>query len=234
MPAVKTSAESARPLRVVIPKKGRLSLAFAAVMAADGLRVDKDNARQDFGVLRDDNGTAMGVEALQMRSNDALRTMAAGAADMAIVGLDMLREFNARNDALADAAVTKLGMAPCALYIATPAAMAADNARDLAGLRVATSFPGVLAAWLAENAVADVTIVECEGGVEDMVRLGLADAVCDLVETGNTLAANGLEKRMKVMDSEAVLVIRAAAPAGAEDVARRLCAAARQQAPVCA
>lgn len=219
---VKPSEADTRPLRIAVPKKGRLCAAFSAAMDAGGLRIEKDNERLDFGALRDAEDTFRNVEALQMRGYDALRTLAAGAADMAVVGFDMLREFNANNPALADAAVTGLGLTPCALYIA--AAMDADitEPRDLRGLRVATSFPGLLRAWLAENDVAGVDIIECEGGVEDMIRLGLADAVCDLVETGGTLAANGLDRKIKVLDSEAVLVVRAGLPETAFAVARRV------------
>ncbi|MBU0800776.1 MAG: ATP phosphoribosyltransferase, partial [Alphaproteobacteria bacterium] len=80
------------------------------------------------------------------------------------------------------------------------------------------------------NGVENVSIVECEGGVEDMVRLGLADAVCDLVETGSTLDANGLQKVLKVMDSEAVLVTSPQArtaqdAATLQRVTQKLCAA---------
>jgi ATP phosphoribosyltransferase len=220
-------------LRIIIPKKGRLCTAFAAAMEKGELRVEKKSPRHDFGTLKDSQNTLQNVEALTMRSTDALRTMAAGAADMAVVGLDMLREFNAQNPALLEARVERLGLTPCALYIAVPEKSGVAMPQDLNGTRIATSFPGVLAAWLAENDVEGVDIVPCEGGVEDMVRLGLADAVCDLVETGGTLAANGLEKRMKVMDSEAVLVIapRAGYQQASERTASAVCAAAARMVP---
>ena len=228
-----TNAANDDRLRVIIPKKGRLCAAFVAAMEKGGLTLEKESARHDFGTLRDTQNTLQNVEALTMRSTDALRTMAAGAADMAIVGLDMLREFNAQNPALREARVERLGLTPCALYIAAPEQSAMLAPQDLRNARIATSFPGVLATWLAENEVAGVTIVECEGGVEDMVRLGLADAVCDLVETGGTLVANGLEKRMKVMDSEAVLVIapRPRRELAAISVTSAVCAAASRLVP---
>lgn len=199
----------ARALRFAVPKKGRLQAAFAAVMAANGLAVEKDNARQDFGRLTR-SGKDTGVEALMMRGYDALRKMAAGAADMTVVGLDMLREFNATAARpVTGCAIVPLGLAPCALYIAAPEGLAVQGARDLTGLRIATSFPGIVREWLDQAGVAGAEIVTFDGGVEDSVRLGLADVVCDLVETGTTLAANGLRPCVKVMDSEAVLVVRA-------------------------
>lgn len=227
-------APAARPLRIAVPKKGRLCAAFEAAMDAEGLRVEKSNPRLDFGMLRDAQDSLRGVEALQMRSNDALRAVAAGAADMAVVGLDMLREFNAHNPALDGAIVQPLGLTPCGLYIAAPAGMDVADADALRGMRIATSFPGVLSTWLAAQGVYDAAIIECEGGVEDMVRLGLADVVCDLVETGSSLAANNLEKKMKVLDSQAVLVIAAPARdnAACAVVAERISRAAARVAPV--
>ena len=205
-----------RPLRVVLPKKGRLCAAFAEALARSGIALEKDNPRHDFGTLRAKGRRMPETEALTMRAGDALRALAAGAADMAVVGLDTLREFNAGANPLAAENIVPLGLAPCALYIAAPQGATIAAAADLAGLRIATSLPGILRAFLDDAGVAGATIVECEGGVEDTVRLGLADAVCDLVETGTTLAANGLVPMLKVMDSEAVLVT-AAAPRSATD-----------------
>jgi ATP phosphoribosyltransferase len=216
-------------LRVILPKKGRLCTAFAAVLDEAGLRLDKQSSRHDFGVLHGDDMPP--IEALTMRNSDALRTLAAGAADMAVVGLDMLHEFNAASHgALNDCTIEPLGLAPCALYIAAPVTKIVNTPRALDGCRIATSFPGILQAWLARHEVQNITIVECEGGVEDMIRLGLADVICDLVETGGTLAANGLQKIMKVMDSEAVLVSRPQTrnrqdQATLQRVSQKLCAA---------
>jgi ATP phosphoribosyltransferase len=225
-----------RPLRVVLPKKGRLCAAFNEALARGGIALEKENARHDFGTLRADGQRMPETEALTMRAGDALRALAAGAADIAVVGLDALREFNAGAGAVAVESIVPLGLAPCALYIAAPQNAAITGAADLAGLRIATSLPGILRAFLDDAGVDGVTIVECEGGVEDTVRLGLADAVCDLVETGTTLAANGLAPVLKVMDSEAVLVT-AAAPRSAADraalaaVAHTLVRAARLRQP---
>lgn len=226
-PGPPAAAFPARPPRFAVPKKGRLQQVFAALMAQAGLAVAKADARQDFGVLRDADG-ATGVEALVMRGPDALRTMAAGAADMAVVGLDMLREFNAAARAAAEntldeCAVLPLGLARCRLTVAAPEGRAIAAPADLQGLRIATSFPGILREWLAAQGVGGVSIVAYDGGVEDSVRLGLADVVCDLVETGTTLAANGLRPVLTVMDSEAVLVMRRDADCeGLRTVAQRL------------
>lgn len=195
----------ATALRLAIPKKGRLKDAFATVMADAGLTVARGSDRQDFGMLQGADGPA--VEILLLSAFNALNTMQAGATQLAVVGYNTLAEFNARSkNALGDCAATPLGFGQCALWIAAPDNMALDKPQDLRGLRIATSHPAVLQQYLDENGVTDATVVDCDGGVEGMVRLGLADIVCDLVQTGDTLTAHGLSKRLLVLRSEAVLV----------------------------
>lgn len=227
------ATEQQRPLRCAFPKKGRLNTAFAAVLADAGLRIVKENPRHDFGTLRAQNLDDIAIEVLTMRGTDALRVLAAGAADMVVVGRDMLAEFNAAaQNTLADCLVEPLPLAACALYIAAPRDLRVEDACDLEGKRIATSFPALTQAWLAARGV-NATMVPCDGGVEDMVRLGLADAVCDLVETGTTLAANGLQAVLKVMDSGAVMVTRPESKDALRALRRRIAAAA-QPAPVLA
>lgn len=256
-----------RPVRFIIPKKGRLRAAFEPVMAAAGITLERAGERLDYGLMSVDGNdgtdgaqdTEISVESLFMRPTDALRALAAGVADMVLVGRDVLREFNEaaapEEDLLRPVAVAgirtestpmyatdavrpvdkvqgnpsakdqgaedplsgrqwrviELALAPCALRLAVPDVVAAASAQagpaaTLAGCRIATSYPAVLRGWLRAQAIDGVEIVPCEGGVEDQVRLGRADAVCDLVETGTTLAANGLTALWTVMESRAVLV----------------------------
>lgn len=220
-------------LRLAIPKKGRLKDAFAAVMADAGFGLARASDRQDFGTLCGVEGPA--VEVLLLSAFNALNTMQAGATQLAVVGYNTLAEFNARSkNALADCTATPLGFGQCALWIAAPDAMMLEKPQDLRGLRIATSHPALLQQYLDENGVAGATVVDCDGGVEGMVRLGLADAVCDLVQTGDTLTAHGLSKRLLVLRSEAVLVEaptlrqESVAMAGLNAVADRLRRAALQ------
>ena len=217
----------ATALRLAIPKKGRLKDAFAGVMADAGLTVERASERQDFGVLCGAEGPA--VEVLLLSALNALNTIQAEATQLAVVGYNTLAEFNARSkNALGGCTATPLGFGQCALWIAAPDAMMLDKPQDLRGLRIATSHPAVLQQYLDENGVTGATVVDCDGGVEGMVRLGLADAVCDLVQTGDTLTAHGLSKRLLVLRSEAVLVEapvlrqEPAAMAGLNSVAARL------------
>ena len=79
------------------------------------------------------------------------------------------------------------------------------SAADLEGLRVATSYPVSTKRLLAERGVA-CELVPVSGSVEAAPRLGLADAIVDLVSTGSTLSANGLRRVVDLLPSQAVLV----------------------------
>jgi ATP phosphoribosyltransferase len=141
-----------------------------------------------------------------------------GSAEMAVVGLDTLLEFNAaaqnRNAPAPGLAIALRlpGVSACGLHIAAPASLALDTPRDLSGLRIATSYPELLAAWVREKKAGSARIVVREGGVEDTIRLGMADAICDVVQSGESLRANGLAKKFMICGSSAVVVTRAGAP----------------------
>ena len=95
---------------------------------------------------------------------------------------------------------------------------------DLSGLRIATSYPGILTAYLRDNDV-QARIVRLDGAVENAVRLGVADAVADVVATGTTLRMAGLEVVGEpILVSEALVVRRSGAPedAAVDTFVRRL------------
>ena len=98
-----------------------------------------------------------------------------------------------------------LGYGRCRLAVAVPGDTPYQAVEDLAGLRVATAHPTSRAASSAERAV-PVEVIALSGAVEVAPRLGLAEAIVDLVSTGSTLAMNGLRPIADVLDSEAVLV----------------------------
>ena len=199
-------------MRMAFPKKGRLKDSFNALMQKAGLDT-YNKPRQDFGQTRDRQGIIEEFETLFQRPGDALENLDLGLIDCALVGKDNFietaarlgeeqkRSFNGRIAMTFDFAV-------CSLMIAAPAGQAMQSPADLEGKRIATSYPASLRLWLAQNNVENVTIIAREGGIEDYVRLGMADAVCDIVESGNTLAANGLVPTISLFDSSAVLVLR--------------------------
>ena len=95
--------------------------------------------------------------------------------------------------------------------------------RELAGKRIATSYDGLLSDYLARTGL-DATVVHLDGAVESSVKLGVADAIADVVETGSTLRAAGMETfGESILDSEAVMIARVGArPEGLDVLLRRL------------
>ncbi|GAB3726668.1 ATP phosphoribosyltransferase [Luteimonas pelagia] len=206
-------------LRIAIQKSGRLAAPARALLAACGLawREDRD------GLFC--HGAALPVDLLLVRDDDIPGLLAEGACEMGIVGRNVLRE--ALPDGTAGVGEARaLGFGGCRLMLAVPQAWDWDGVAALAGRRVATSYPRLLRAWLEAQGV-QADIVTLSGSVEIAPRLGQADAVCDLVSSGATLAANGLKPVDTVLDSEAVLATRALAAgdprtALAEMLARRI------------
>lgn len=88
---------------------------------------------------------------------------------------------------------------------------------DLQGRRVATSYPGLLGSYLTDRGV-EARLIPLEGAVESAIRLGVADAIADVVETGTTLRKAGLDLfGDPIIESEAVLISRTTAEAAADD-----------------
>src|SRR5207247_5698498 len=114
------------------------------------------------------------------------------------------------------------GFGACTLEAAVPEESPAQTLADLDGLRAATVYPRLARSALQERRV-DVELVEVTGSVEVAPRLGLAEAIVDLVSSGNTLRTNGLRSLGALFSSEAVLV----GPVGADGHARQLAAILR-------
>lgn len=234
---------------IAIPKKGRLCADFNAIMEKAGFSFEAAGARRDLGALNDDTGALSAFKALSARPADALLYVQNGVMDMAVVGLDTLVEFSAAAGDLCGQGrgmdtraprgidiVATLPISQCAMMIATPLDRRLNTLEDLEGLRIATSFPATLQSWLDLKGIRGVSIITLDGGVEESVGLGLADAVCDLVQSGKTLAANGLAPNIKLFDSAAVLVRASGGTDNAKEQAldaltQRLSAAASGKAP---
>jgi ATP phosphoribosyltransferase len=193
-------------LRVAIQKSGRLGDPARALLSACGLSWRESRDRLFCF------GESMPVDLLLVRDDDIPGLIADGVCDLGIVGRNLLAEVAAREEAErrrpAVVESRALGFGQCRLDIAVPLAFDWEGPRSLAGLRIATSYPGVLGRWLRQQGV-EATVTVLSGSVEIAPRLGQADAVCDLVSSGATLAANQLRPVATLLDSEAVL----AAPA---------------------
>ena len=164
-------------IRVAIPSKGRLMDRTLALLAGAGYRVG-DRRRDLFQI-----DPANDVEFVFLRPVDIPVYVAGGELDAGVTGEDLVRERGIDLEPR-----LRLGFGTSRLCVAVPETSPARTLDDVASLRVATSFPR-LAAELLPGPPA---IVELAGSVEASVRLGVADAVLDLVETGSTLRAAGL------------------------------------------
>lgn len=206
-------------LRIAVQKSGRLSEASLDLLRRAGLAF---RASRDKLFLYGEN---MPVDVLLVRDDDIPGLLVEGSCELGMVGRNVLDEqCRAAGDAPAPTAIQTLGFGSCRLAIAVPDGGAIEAVADLAGLRIATSYPALLGAWLHEQGI-DAEVVLLNGSVEIAPRLGKAHAICDLVSSGATLAANQLHELVTVMRSEAVLAIspRTQAPATSVQI-ERLCA----------
>lgn len=185
---------SATKLRLGIQKKGRLS--------QDSLQLIRDTGidfNSKTGTLLSE-ATNFPMEIIFLRDDDIPEYVADGTLDVGIVGHNEIEEKNEQLDI-----VKYLGFAKCHLSIAAPVASDVNKVEDLEGLAIATSYPNTLRRFLQARGV-KANIQKISGSVEIAPGIGLADAICDIVQTGSTLIVNGLKEIETVFYSEAVLV----------------------------
>ena len=190
-------------LRIAVPNKGVLSEPAAEMLAESGYR--QRRSTKDLAVYDPDNDT----EFFYLRPRDIAVYVAAGTLDVGITGRDMLLE-TAPNDGEGHAAVEvmPLGFGRSSFRFATPVESDIERIDQLSGKRIATAYPVLLQRYLEESGI-KAGVVRLDGAVETACRLGVADAVCDVVETGTTLRAAGLHIIGEpVLSSEAILVRR--------------------------
>ncbi|MGI8887357.1 MAG: ATP phosphoribosyltransferase [Nocardioidaceae bacterium] len=199
-------------LRVAVPNKGSLSDASAQMLREAGYR--QRHGPHEL-VMTD---SANGVEFFYLRPRDIAVYVGEGTLDIGLTGRDLV--LDSRSPVTERLA---LGFGESQFFFAGPPGRYAKP-EELAGLRVATSYAGLLDEFFSVRAI-DARIVRLDGAVESAVRLGVADVVADVVETGSTLRQAGLETfGDPILTSEAVLVIRQGArdPAGFEVLMHRL------------
>ena len=197
-------------LKIAVPNKGSLSETAAQMLHEAGYNGRRDPKELIVADPRN------GVEFFYLRPRDIATYVGSGALDVGITGRDLL--IDSESPA---AEIAALDFAASTFRFAGPAGAYTDLA-DLEGKRVATSYPGLVGGFLAENGV-DASLIKLDGAVESAVRLGVADAVADVVETGSTLRKQGLEIFGPViLESEAVLVSSPSPAAGVDTLLRRL------------
>ena len=181
-------------LRLAIPNKGRLVEPTLDLLHAAGLVFEEHDRSL---VARVQNHP---LDVLFVRTGDVVEFVNDGVADAGITGGDILAESG-----IALPILCQLGYGRCRLAAAVSADAPYDGLADLAGARVATSHPNVTRRFFADQAI-PVEVITLSGAVEVAPRLGLADAIVDLVSTGSTLAMNGLRAIGDILPSEAILV----------------------------
>ena len=186
-------------LRLAVPNKGRLVEPALALLHDAGLVFEE----HDRSLVARVQNFAMDI--LFVRTNDIIEFVGDGVADLGITGQDLLSETGAELPVL-----RQLGFGRCRLAAAVPADSLYKAVEDLVGLRVATAHPETTRRFFADRGVA-VDVIPISGAVEVAPRLGLAEAIVDLVSTGSTLAMNGLRQIGDVLASEAILIANPAA-----------------------
>ncbi|GAA1911514.1 ATP phosphoribosyltransferase [Microbacterium aoyamense] len=198
-------------LRIAVPNKGSLADTAHEMLAEAGYTGRRDP--KDLHVIDPVNE----VEFFYLRPKDIATYVGSGALDVGITGRDLL--FDARMPGARE--IEALGFGESTFRFAGTPGRFADLA-DLEGARVATSYPGLVDGFLDERGIA-VDLVPLDGAVESAVRLGVADAVADVVSTGTTLRQAGLEIFGPVLlESEAVLIAGPADAPGSDTLLRRL------------
>lgn len=187
-------------LHIAIQKSGRLSDFSRQLLKDAGLKLSEGG--KNHLTARAEN---FPLDVMFVRDDDIPTFVADGVCELGIVGQNVLQEYALGLPEPRIEEVARLGFGRCSLKIAAPDTLTDFDVAMLAGQRIATSYPRLLARFLSQREIiADV--VTMRGAVELAPRLGIARFICDLVSTGATLEANGLAPVADVFDSEAVLV----------------------------
>jgi ATP phosphoribosyltransferase len=183
-------------LRIAVPNKGSLAEPASQMLAEAGYRQRHDH--RELVLIDTDNDT----EFFFLRPRDIAVYVGSGRLDVGITGQDLLLDSGAKAEA-----ILPLDFGHSTFrFAAMPGAV--TSVAELAGKRIATAYPGVVTNFLSERGIA-ADVIRLDGAVETSVRLGVADAIADVVSTGTTLRNAGLEIFGEpLLRSEAVLVQR--------------------------
>lgn len=181
-------------LKIAVPNKGALADAAIEMLTEAGYRQRRSS--RDLVVRDVDND----VEFFYLRPRDIATYVGEGTLDVGITGRDLLHDSGAEADE-----VRALGFGRSSFHFAVPAGTMTDVA-EFDGRRIATSYATVVRAYLSERGI-NAHVVRLDGAVESAIRLGVADAIADVVETGSTMRQAGLEViGESILQSEAVLI----------------------------
>ena len=181
-------------LKIAVQKSGRLYEGSMQLLKECGIEIRNGNNQ-----LRIVAGNYP-AEIFFLRDDDIPEYVQDAVADIGFVGENVVKEKSKDVDI-----IEQLGFGKCRLSLAVPKNGALHSLNDLAGKKIATSYPAILADFLEQKKIS-ASIHEISGSVEIAPSIGLADAICDLVSSGSTLFTNGLKEVEIVLKSEAVLV----------------------------
>ncbi len=185
-----------QPLKIAVQKSGRLLDGSLALLKECGIKID--NGKNQLKV----NARNYPLEVYYLRNSDIPQYVYDGVADIAIIGQNTITEKDLDLEE-----ILPLGFSKCRLSIAVPKEVAYTGDDWLNGKKIATSYPTSLRQFLDRKGIkADIHVIS--GSVEIAPNIGLADAICDLVSSGNTLFRNGLKEVEVMLKSEAALFAR--------------------------
>ncbi|MDP5010719.1 MAG: ATP phosphoribosyltransferase [Crocinitomicaceae bacterium] len=181
-------------LRIAVQKSGRLQEDSLLILKECGLKVDASNGKLKSIVPN------FPLEMLFLRNSDIPQYVEDGVVDIAIIGENLLIEEESKLEVL-----LSLSFSKCRVSLAVPKNSDIQSVKDFQGKKIATSYPATVQNYLRKNGVT-AEIHTISGSVEVAPTIGLADGICDIVSSGNTLFMNGLRELEVILQSEAVLV----------------------------
>lgn len=181
-------------LQIAVQKSGRLLDDSLALLKECGLKIPSPKGQLKASV---DN---FPLDILFLRNSDIPKYVADGVADIAIIGENLLIEHDSDVNNM-----MPLGFSKCRVSLAAPKTSKVLSVKDFEGKKIATSYPNTLRKYLKDNGI-NSSIHTISGSVEIAPTIGLADGICDIVSTGNTLFMNGLEEIEEILSSQAVLI----------------------------
>ncbi|AWL11467.1 ATP phosphoribosyltransferase [Saliniradius amylolyticus] len=193
-------------LRIAVQKSGRLCDGSMDLLKAVGV---KFSLRDRLLIA---HSTNQPVDLLRVRDDDIPGLVMDGVVDLGFIGENELEEKMLERQAAGKSSeykvLERLDFGGCRLSIAIPSEDEYTGPEWLEGKKIATTYPHLLERYFKEQGI-NASAVMLNGSVEVAPRAGLADGICDLVSTGATLEANGLEEKEVIFKSKAVLIQRA-------------------------
>ena len=198
-------------LKIAIQKSGRLHEDSLKILKECGISI-----RNGLDQLKS-TVENFPMEVLYLRNSDIPQYLKDGVVDIAIIGENLLIEKNKDNITILE----KLSFSNCRVSLAVPKILKYKSINDLEGKKIATSYPNTLNQFLKTKGI-KADLHQISGSVEIAPNIGLSDAICDIVSSGNTLFKNNLKEVEVILTSEAVLAVSESISAKNKEILERL------------